>query len=87
MALVPANDIGYLSQYDDLLFASVGKVRAGCKAGLSVLGIHVEGGITPLWASSHLAAPRISAERLATKGDSRARPCCNSWSAEPSRPR
>ncbi|REG20336.1 radical SAM protein with 4Fe4S-binding SPASM domain [Archangium gephyra] len=45
VALTPANDIGYFGPYDDLLFASVGKLWAGCKAGLSVLGIHADGGI------------------------------------------
>lgn len=45
MALVPANDIGYYGPYDEVLFASTQKVWAGCKAGLSVLGIHADGGI------------------------------------------
>ncbi|MBM7113916.1 radical SAM/SPASM domain-containing protein [[Archangium] primigenium] len=45
VALAPANDMGYFGPYDALLFGSVGTVWAGCKAGLSVLGIHADGGI------------------------------------------
>ncbi|ATB40019.1 radical SAM/SPASM domain-containing protein [Cystobacter fuscus] len=45
LALAPSNNIGYFGPYDDLLFANVGQVWAGCKAGLSVLGIHADGGI------------------------------------------
>lgn len=46
VAVVPANDIGYFGPYDDILFsAGAGKVWSGCNAGLSVLGIHADGGI------------------------------------------
>ncbi|HYO65138.1 MAG TPA: radical SAM protein, partial [Archangium sp.] len=46
LSLVPGNDVGYFGPYDDILFSSSGaKVWAGCKAGLSVLGIHADGGI------------------------------------------
>jgi radical SAM protein with 4Fe4S-binding SPASM domain len=46
VALTPANDIGYYGPYDELIFSGLGgAVWTGCKAGLSVLGIHADGGI------------------------------------------
>jgi radical SAM protein with 4Fe4S-binding SPASM domain len=46
VALTPSNNIGYYGPYDDLLFSSSrGALWTGCMAGLSVLGIHADGGI------------------------------------------
>lgn len=55
LRVMPGNDIGYFGPYDDILFADVpGEVWAGCMAGISVLGIHANGGIK--------GCPTLSAE-------------------------